>query len=103
MKTSLPARMLALGLCLAGAAMHVGYALEINTASQAELEQLKGIGVAMSERLLKEREKAPIKDWEDLSRRVPGLRGTRAKALSDQGLTVGGEAYPARAASAPPP
>ncbi|HET9642705.1 MAG TPA: helix-hairpin-helix domain-containing protein [Burkholderiaceae bacterium] len=103
MTTIAHALRLALGLYLAGASLHAAHALEINTASQAELEQLKGIGVAMSERLLIERGKAPIQDWEDLSRRVPGLRGARAKALSDQGLRVGGEPYPARAASAASP
>jgi competence protein ComEA len=71
-------------------------ALELNGASQAELEQLKGVGVELSERLMKEREKAPFADWRDLIARVPGLRARSAKRLSEQGLTVQGQPFDGR-------
>lgn len=65
-------------------------ALEINTATRAELEQLNGIGVAMAERVLNERAKAPFRDWDDLQRRVKGMRGERSERLQGQGVTVNG-------------
>ena len=37
------------------------------------LEQLRGIGVSMSEKLLAERAKQPFADWADLIARVPGV------------------------------
>lgn len=65
-------------------------ALEINTATRAELERLNGIGVAMAERVLVERAKAPFRDWDDLQRRVKGIAGARAERLQGQGVTVNG-------------
>jgi competence protein ComEA len=65
-------------------------ALEINTATRAELEQLNGVGVAMAERVLNERSKAPFRDWDDLQRRVKGLAGARIERLQGQGVTVNG-------------
>ena len=68
-------------------------ALELNTASQAELEQLKGIGVALSERLLEEREKRPFTDWADLIKRVPGIAQKQASRLSAAGLRIDNAPY----------
>ena len=64
-----------------------------NTASQATLEQLKGVGVAMSDRLLKARAERPFTDWDDVMRRVPGIGDRNARRLSQQGLRVGGRPY----------
>jgi competence protein ComEA len=68
-------------------------ALDVNTASQAELEQLRGIGVALSQRLLDERAKRPFADWADLLARVPGLGPKQAARLSAAGLRVGDLVY----------
>lgn len=65
-------------------------ALEINTATRAELERLNGVGVAMAERVLNERAKAPFRGWDDLQRRVKGMRGARVERLQGQGVTVNG-------------
>jgi competence protein ComEA len=78
---------------LAAAALlpHAVAALEINDANRAQLEQLNGIGVALAERILDERERAgPFRDWRDLERRVKGIRGARAERLAAQGVTVNG-------------
>ncbi|HJV97210.1 MAG TPA: DUF655 domain-containing protein [Albitalea sp.] len=82
----------ALGLNLFAAAALAG--TEINSANQAELESIKGIGVAMSTQIVDERKTAPFADWADVARRVKGLRGRKAAALSAQGLTVNGQPYP---------
>ncbi|MDZ5459079.1 ComEA family DNA-binding protein [Azohydromonas lata] len=68
-------------------------ALDANTATQAQLEQLRGIGVAMSEKLLAERARQPFESWADLLSRVPGIGPRGAARLSDQGLRVGGQTY----------
>lgn len=67
--------------------------LDANTATQAQLEQLRGIGVSMSEKLLAERARQPFESWADLLSRVPGIGPRGAARLSDQGLRVGGQTY----------
>jgi competence protein ComEA len=66
------------------------FALELNEATRAQLEQLNGVGVAMADRILAERERAAFKDWDDLARRVKGMRGARIERLQAQGVTVNG-------------
>jgi len=70
-------------------------ALEINTASRAQLEQLRGLGVETTAHILEERARVPFSGWDDLGRRVKGVRGKRAQQLAGQGLTVDGQALPA--------
>jgi competence protein ComEA len=67
-------------------------ALEINTATRAQLEQLPGLGVATTERILQARGERPFADWKDLAARVSGIGGKRAERLDRQGLTVNGKA-----------
>lgn len=67
--------------------------LEINTASQAELESLPGIGPALAERMLTARAQAPFKDWPDLRQRVRGLGPAGLRKLSALGLRVAGLAF----------
>lgn len=82
-------RLTALVLCLALIANAV--AIEVNTANQAQLEMVKGVGTRLSEQILVERTKhGPFKDWADLSSRVKGLRAAKAAQLSSAGLTVNG-------------
>lgn len=85
---------------LAAAVAFSAFAADANTASQADLESIKGIGPATAARILEERGKGRFADWADLLHRVKGLGATRAGALSDQGLTVAGARYPASAPSA---
>lgn len=70
-------------------------ALEANTATRAQLEQLQGLGVAMTDRILLARADRPFSDWDDLAARVPGIRGKRAEQLRQQGLKVNGKDGPA--------
>lgn len=69
-------------------------AVEVNTASRAELESLPGLGPALVQRLLAAR---PFTDWADLMRRVPGIKASMARKLSAAGLRVAGQAFPATA------
>jgi competence protein ComEA len=80
-------------LALLGWSVASRAATEVNDASQARLESIKGIGPVVSEQLLEERRKAPFLDWDDLLRRVKGLGQRSAAALSAGGLTVNGAAF----------
>jgi competence protein ComEA len=68
---------------------------DFNRASQAELEQLKGIGPALSQAILDERQKGGFTDWRDLMARVSGIGPRLAQRWSQQGWTVAGQPYAA--------
>ena len=88
----------AIATCLFGS--HV-LALDINQASEAELDGLRGIGPPFSRRLLTAREQRLFKDWHDLRARVKGMGPKLSQSLSDQGLTVNGQRYDALADDRP--
>ena len=67
------------------------WALDINQATEAELDSLRGLGPAFTRRVLAARSQQPFKDWPDLMRRVSGMGPRVARKLSDQGLTVQGQ------------
>lgn len=64
--------------------------VEVNAATVAELDSLRGVGPAMSRKILDERAKMPFVNWQDLSQRVTGLGSTKAARLSQEGLRVNG-------------
>ncbi len=76
-------------------------AVDLNKATQADLESIKGIGPAMSTRILEERKKSSFKDWLDFVDRVKGVGPGNAAKFSDAGLTVNGAAYTAGSAAPP--
>lgn len=82
-----------LAALLAFTAIAAFAAVDVNKATQAELEEIKGIGPAMSTRILAERKKAAFKDWADMSERVKGIGEGNAKKFSAAGLTVNGAAF----------
>jgi len=67
------------------------WALEINQASEADLDGLRGLGPAFTRRVMRERDIRPFTDWPDLMRRVSGMGRVTAGKLADQGLTVSGQ------------
>jgi len=72
-------------------------AVDVNKATEAELDGLKGIGPSLSGKILAARKTAPFKDWSDLMQRVKGISGKSAAKLSQAGLSVNGAGYPASA------
>ena len=82
---------------LAFAAASVFAAIDVNKASQADLESVKGIGPAVATKILDERKKAPFKSWEDFIDRVQGVGFGNAAKFSTGGLTVNGASFSAPA------
>ncbi len=74
-------------------------AVDVNKATQAELDGLKGIGPAKSKAILDERKKGDFKNWEDFITRVKGVGEKNAAKFSSEGMTVNGQAYKAAAAT----
>jgi len=90
-------KILALFLMLCAAAAMA--AVEVNKATDAQLDGVKGIGPATSKAIMAERKKnGEFKSWDDLIARVTGIGDKRAAQLSEAGLTVNGQAYKAAAA-----
>ena len=79
-------------------------AVDVNKATAAELDGIKGIGPGISTKILDERKKGSFKDWNDFVERVKGVGDGNAAKFSAEGLTVNGASFkgaaPAPAAKA---
>lgn len=96
MLKKLLANVLAIAALLCAA---TSFAADVNKATEAELDGVRGIGPAMTKRILEERKKGEFKDWNDLIGRVQGIGPANAARFSKEGLTVKGEAFKAAAAT----
>lgn len=76
-------------LCVAGSAS----ALELNQANEAELDALRGMGPSLNRRVREARAQRAFSDWNDLQQRVSGIGAHKARAFSEQGLTVQGQPF----------
>lgn len=81
----------ALAMCCAAAVAMA--AIDVNQATEADLDGLKGIGPVTSKLILNERKKGAFKDWQDFIDRVKGIGDARAAKFSEEGLTVNGQAF----------
>ncbi|HSV33959.1 MAG TPA: helix-hairpin-helix domain-containing protein [Ramlibacter sp.] len=72
-------------------------AVDVNKATEAQLDGIKGIGPVTSKLIMSERKKGDFKSWEDFIERVKGVGDGRAAKLSEEGLTVNGAAFKAAA------
>ncbi|WP_426146669.1 ComEA family DNA-binding protein [Polaromonas sp. DSR2-3-2] len=68
-------------------------AVDVNKASEAELDGIKGVGPATSQLIVTERKKAEFKSWDDFIARVKGVGEKSAAKFSAEGMTVGGLPY----------
>jgi competence protein ComEA len=89
-----------IALLLSLSAVTAFAAVDVNKASEADLDSIKGIGPGTSAKIIEQRKSAPFKNWGDLMTRVSGIGAKRAAGLSEQGLTVNGEAFKPEAATA---
>ncbi|CAH2773282.1 MAG: hypothetical protein PPHEINF_0505 [uncultured Paraburkholderia sp.] len=70
-------------------------AVEVNSADQAALESVKGIGPAHAKAIIEERTKnGPFKNADDLAARVKGIGNKSVVNLEAAGLTINGSSAP---------
>lgn len=67
--------------------------LDLNRAREMDLDGLKGIGPALSTRILQARETRPFSSWQDLQQRVKGMGPALARRLSEQGARIEGKGW----------
>jgi len=64
--------------------------VNVNTADEAALRAIKGIGPSKARAIVQERaEGGPFRDADDLGQRVKGLGGQAVERLRAEGLTIG--------------
>jgi competence protein ComEA len=75
--------------------------VEVNSGDQAALDGIKGVGPAMSKKIIEERTAhGQFKDWADFQKRVKGIGDKNSGKLSQAGLRVNGQAKDGAAAPA---
>lgn len=67
--------------------------VDLNKATEIELDGLNGVGPALTREVMTEREKAPFRNWPDVMQRVKGIGPKKATNLSEQGVRVQGQGY----------
>jgi competence protein ComEA len=91
MRSALALSLRGTGLWLTSAWLTVCLATEVNQATEAELDSVKGLGPSSMARILEARTQGLFKDWADLMRRVKGIKAAQAAKLSESGLRVNGK------------
>jgi competence protein ComEA len=91
-----------LSLVLAVFALNAFAAVDVNQATRADLETVKGIGPGLSGKIVDARKTGNFKDWGDLVERVGGIGAGNAAKLSANGLTVGGATFDGKPVAAVP-
>ena len=89
-------------IVLATIALSAFAAVDVNKASQAELETVKGIGPGLSVKILEGRKTSSFKNWADMVERVGGVGPGNAARFSQAGLTGGGATFEASTVAASP-
>ena len=85
--------LVAAALCICTGLAFAG--VEANTADQAALDGIKGLGPTSSKAILAERQqRGAFRNWADFSDRVKGMGEKRSKRLSQAGLTINGKPMP---------
>lgn len=75
-------------------------AVDVNKATAADLDGIKGVGPSLSTKILDERKKGNFKDWNDFIERTRGVGEGNAAKFSAEGLTVNGDSFKGAVAAA---
>jgi competence protein ComEA len=76
-------------LCLGALSMASAEPINVNTATQSELESIKGIGPAKAKTIIAERlDGGHFQDANDLQKRVRGIGMKSVEKMVDNGLTI---------------
>ncbi len=86
-----------LAMCLLCVSALSWAAVDANSATEADLTQVKGIGPAIATQIVEARKQGNFKDWPDLIARVKGVGQKNADKFSQGGLTVNGQSIQAPA------
>ena len=84
---------IAFGIAIAMLASIAWAQVDLNKASEIELDGLTGVGPTLTREVMTERVKAPFRDWQDVMQRVKGIGPKKAANLSEQGVRVQGQGY----------
>ncbi len=88
--TSAAALLARAGLVVSGIAPGLAHAIDVNSASQEQLQGLRGIGPKTAQTIIEERTRAGrYESFEDLSDRVKGIGPKKVASLQASGLTLG--------------
>ncbi len=86
-----------IAVALLGSMMFAGVAVaavEVNSADQAALDSIPGVGPSTSRAIIAERDKnGKYRDWTDLQQRVKGIGERNVVKLSAAGLVVNGQPH----------
>ncbi|WP_233208329.1 ComEA family DNA-binding protein [Pollutimonas subterranea] len=81
------------GLLAGSAAPGLALAIDVNNATQQQLQDVRGIGPRTAQVIIDERKRGGrYESFEDLSDRVKGIGPKKAASLKAAGLTLGGNA-----------
>ena len=67
------------------------WAADLNTATRAEIEAVRGVGVVLTDRILEQRKIKPFQNWSDALKRVKGLGKRNIAGFRDADLRIAGE------------
>ena len=86
-RTGVTLVVLLMSLCQAWAAV------DINHATELDLDSIKGIGPSTARKIITQRQLKRLDSWQDFIQRVPGIGEKKAQRMSESGLTVNGQRF----------
>ena len=66
-------------------------AADINTATRAEIEAVRGVGVVLTDRIIEQRKIKPFQSWQDAQKRVRGLGKRNVAGFRDADMRINGQ------------
>jgi hypothetical protein len=67
------------------------HAADFNTATRAEIEAVRGVGVVLTDRIIEQRKIKPFQTWQDAQKRVRGLGKRNVAGFRDADMRINGQ------------